>query len=93
MWPERVGAHAVPMFSHHITEALVAERQQALRAEARQHHLGRIARLARGRQPRSAQTGPLPSPPAARLVPHPHHTAVLPAAAALAAWKRDQRAA
>jgi len=40
MWEPRVGAHHGPMFnSYEMTTALVAERQQTLRHEARRHHL------------------------------------------------------
>jgi hypothetical protein len=73
------------MFTNlHITDVLVADHQRSLRNEARQHHLGRIARLARrGGGARSAR-----STPDAR----PAHRPELPPAAALAAWKQDQRA-
>jgi hypothetical protein len=40
--------------SYEMTRALVAERQQTLRHEARQHQLGRLTR--RGRRPASGTT-------------------------------------
>ena len=45
MWPGRVEAHDEPMFnSYEMTRALVAERQETLRHEARQHRLAGGAR-------------------------------------------------
>ena len=42
MCSRRVGAHDGSMFtSYEMTKAFVAERQETLRHEARQHHLGR----------------------------------------------------
>jgi hypothetical protein len=48
MWAGRVGAHDGPMFtSYDMTRAFVAERQETLRHEARQHHQGRAGRRGR----------------------------------------------
>ena len=48
MWAGRVEAHAGPMFnSYDMNRALVAERQNQLLGEARQHRLARRVRKAR----------------------------------------------
>ena len=61
-------AHHEAMFnSYEMTRAFVAERQETLRHEARQHHLGR------GRRRRQRPAGPV-------VRPAPRHVATTPAA-------------
>jgi hypothetical protein len=58
-----LGAHDDAMFtSYEMTRAFVAERQETLRHEARQHHLGRGRRRDRGAG-RPAVQGVRPAPP------------------------------
>ena len=61
MWAGRVGAHAGPMFnSYDMNRALVAERQNQLLGEARQHRLARQARKARRANPDERSVRVLP---------------------------------
>ena len=74
MWAGRVRAHDGPMFnSYETTRAFVAERQQTLRHEARQHH--RIRDRRRGGRGGAGPVRPvrLPAPvdPAAATPPLP----------------------
>ena len=62
MWQGRVEAHDACMFTSHsyeMTRALVAEHQQTLRHEARQHRTGRRPRRTfRGRKASGATPTP-----------------------------------
>jgi hypothetical protein len=62
MWRARVGAHDACMFTSHsyeMTRVLVAEHQEVLRHEARQHRTGRRTRRTfRGRKASGATPKP-----------------------------------
>jgi hypothetical protein len=68
MWPQRVGAHAEPMFNDLTTTSiLVADRHAQFRHEAHQHRLARIARTGRraaGLVRRTSRPAALPLPAA-----------------------------
>lgn len=68
MCPVRVEAHDEPMFnSYEMTRALVAERQQTLHHEARQHRLARGARRGASIEVRTVR-GAAPVDPAPPIV-------------------------
>jgi hypothetical protein len=62
MCPARLGAHDGCMFTNYdMTKAFVAERQETLRHEARQHRLGRSHRR-RQRRPVARRVAPIATP-------------------------------
>lgn len=82
--------------NYHLNRALVADRHQTLRHEARQHHLARLARRARPSR-WTLHRAVLQAVVSSTIEAQPGLEAPtqlpLPPAAALAAWQQDNRAA